>query len=223
MKRGAKQAPFFISFIYTGILEHDCILRYFTSLTDKQISQFSDMYSVYASWNKKINLISRRDFSNFYVHHVLHSLSLAKVFSLTSGQTILDFGTGGGFPGVPLAILFPEAQFMLVDSIQKKVKAVENICQELQIKNVSVRSQRVEDMKEILFDMLICRAVSSVDRVLGWTRHLLKKKAKGWYLLKGENTESQSLKHRNHTIWAISDFFDESFFQTKQIIHLPQF
>ena len=204
-------------------LGYDSIASYFEKLTDTQLTQISDMYSVYASWNRKINLISRKDFQNFYHHHVLHSLSLAKVFLPSEKHSILDFGTGGGFPGIPLAIMFPKAQFVLVDSIKKKIRVVEHICRELNIQNVVLRSQRVEELRGIHFDALVARSVASIDKILRWTHHLLKKNAMGWYLLKGENTDLEHLKGINYTSWAVSDFFDEPFFQTKKIIHLPRF
>ena len=180
------------------------------------------MYAVYEFWNRKINLISRKDFPNLYLHHVLHSLSLVKVCSFSDGLCVLDLGTGGGFPGVPLAIFFPKVRFVLNDSIRKKVVSLQAICDELAVKNTELRCGRAEDMAPHPFDAVVCRAVAPIPRIVNWSRHLLKKNASlGWYLLKGAPSEVETLSTTPHTVWPISKFFSEEYFKTKHIIHLP--
>ena len=205
--------------------------KYFPELSEKQKEQFALLEISYAEWNEKINVISRKDFENFYLHHVLHSLSIAKVISFQTGTRVLDFGTGGGFPGIPLAIFFPEVQFHLVDSIGKKITVVKNIAESLHLKNVKAEHARVEELK-LKYDFITCRGVSNIPQLIAWTKHLLALKPtnknfpantfeNGWLFLKGGDL-SDEMKNisQEHKLFPISDFFEEEYFKEKFLVYL---
>lgn len=202
------------------------ILRYFQCLTDKQRQQFGELGSLYREWNEKINVISRKDIDNLYVHHVLHSLSIANVIRFKEGTEILDFGTGGGFPGIPLAILFPDSRFKLIDGTGKKIKVVNEICQAIDLKNVEASHVRGEEEKG-RFDYVVSRAVmplSDMTKILRKNIHSEQRNAlpNGILTLKGGNLQEELKPFRKIAeVFPISDFFCEEWFQEKYIIYLP--
>ena len=200
----------------------DIVEKYFTGLSDKQVEQFRQLEGLYREWNEKINVISRKDIDALSVHHVLHSLAIAKVISFKGGTKVLDVGTGGGFPGIPLAIMFPEVDFFLVDSIGKKIKVVEGVAGALGLKNVTARQVRVETMKE-KFDFIVSRAVTAF---VSLTRNRIRESsfndlANGILYLKGGDFEEEIKDFRNRvSIYNIPDFFEEEFFETKKLIYM---
>jgi len=201
------------------------LLKYFPELTEKQINQFSLLQDLYQDWNSKINVISRKDIEMLYERHVLHSLAIAKVISF-SGADILDVGTGGGFPGIPLAIMFPESRFHLVDSIGKKIMVVKEIASALQLKNVSAQQIRAEQINAN-YDFVVSRAVTAFPEFYNWVKNKIKKQSKGTlkngilYLKGGGlDEELKDFKSRIY-IFNISEYFTESFFETKKVIYLP--
>ena len=202
------------------------IIRYFPSLTNLQKEQFSKIKPVYDNWNSMINVVSRKDMDNFMVHHVLHSLSIAKKFNFPRGTRILDVGTGGGFPGIPLAILFPDCQFTLLDSIEKKIKVVSAAADELGLKNVKPVRKRVEEEKN-RYQFIISRAVTEFSSFVKLTERNLERSGanplkNGIIYLKGGDLDEELKAFKNRvTVWNISDFFDEPFFETKKIVYLP--
>jgi 16S rRNA (guanine527-N7)-methyltransferase len=202
------------------------ILKYFPNLNPEQISRFEKMDSLYRDWNEKINLISRKDIDSLYEKHILHSLSIAKIIDFRSGTKILDVGTGGGFPGIPLAILFPTSQFVLIDSIGKKIKVVQAVAQDLELKNVTAIHGRVEDVKEE-FDFVISRAVTSFPEFVEMVKKNVSRKAlnalpNGIIYLKGGDIDEEIKKYkRNIEVTQIANFFNESFFETKKVLYLP--
>ncbi len=176
-------------------MDHNLILKYFNDLSDRQIEQFTQLKELYDYWNQRINVISRKDMDNFYLHHVLHSLAIAKVVSFKAYTEIMDAGTGGGFPGIPLAILFPEAKFYLVDSIGKKIKVVNEVTSSLGIKNVEAHQLRMEQVK-LNFDFVISRAVTSLPLFMKWTSYKFHGKSfnaipNGILYLKGGDVQSE--------------------------------
>lgn len=203
----------------------DSILRYFPNLTDRQKSQFAQLQPLYADWNEKVNVISRKDIDNLYVNHVLHSLSIARLVTFVDGTRLMDVGTGGGFPGIPLAILFPNCQFYLVDSIGKKITVVKAVADALGLTNVTAEQIRVEQVKT-QFDFVLSRAVTRFDAFYNMTRKCVQAGGKNsiangiLYLKGGDFDEELQRINRKTTIYNISDFFDEPFFETKKIIHL---
>lgn len=203
----------------------DLILTYFPELTTQQQEQFSRLKSLYEEWNAKINVISRKDTEDFYERHVLHSLGIAKIMSFEAGASVLDIGTGGGFPGIPLAILFPETQFHLVDSIGKKIKVVTEVAEALGLKNVRATHARAEDIKE-QFDFIVSRAVTAMPAFLPWTkgkflRRNLHTLPNGiLYLKGGDLTEELSTVKQPHTIHPLKAFFSEEFFETKAVVYV---
>lgn len=203
----------------------DSILRYFPNLTDRQKSQFAQLQPLYADWNEKVNVISRKDIDNLYVNHVLHSLSIARLVTFVDGTRMMDVGTGGGFPGIPLAILFPNCQFYLVDSIGKKIAVVKAVAEALGLTNVTAEQIRVEQVKT-QFDFVLSRAVTRFDAFYNMTRKCVQAGGKNsiangiLYLKGGDFDEELQRINRKTIIYNISDFFDEPFFETKKIIHL---
>lgn len=206
----------------------ESIVKYFPDLSEKQIKQFSELKGLYQHWNEQINVISRKDIDNFYERHVLHSLAIAKVISFEPETTLLDVGTGGGFPGIPLAILFPECKFHLVDSIGKKIKVVNEVSIALGLTNLSSEHQRAEEIKGS-FDFVISRAVTRLNRFIPWVNTKFKSKnnntiRNGILYLKGgdlhEELNEAKLKYKP-TLYKIPDFFEGEFFETKQVVYVP--
>lgn len=204
----------------------DIIYKYFPDLTPLQKEQFKALLPLYKDWNSKINVISRKDMDMFYTHHVLHSLSIAKFLTFTPGTKIIDVGTGGGFPGIPLSILFPEVKFTLLDSIAKKIKVVNAVTAELGLKNTRAIQSRSEDFKG-KFDFIVSRAVTNLPDFVKQTRHLVSVKPQnavpnGILYLKGGDLEAELSPFRKNILATeISEWFDEPFFETKKVIHLP--
>lgn len=204
----------------------EIIAKYFTGLTDQQVDQFARLASLYQDWNSKINVISRQDIDQIYERHVLHSLAIARVIRFKPGTTVLDVGTGGGFPGIPLAIFFPETQFMLVDSIGKKIKVVKEVASALNLPNVQAEQTRVEDLKK-QFDFIVSRAVTAFPKFVDMTRTRVSGQGKNelpngiLYLKGGDFKEEIKPFGPNANVFALKDFFEEEFFETKKLIHLP--
>lgn len=203
----------------------DLILRYFPELSDDQINKFGELKKLYIEWNEKINVISRKDTENFYERHVLHSLAIAKVIQFEAGSKILDIGTGGGFPGIPLAILFPKCEFILVDSIGKKIKVVNEIALALSLSNVRGIHERAEKIDQ-KFDFVVSRAVTSMPVFLNWAKNKFLKENRnslknGILYLKGGDltTEMQDVK-KAVRYFEIKAFFSEEFFETKKIVYI---
>lgn len=199
---------------------------YFPELTETQQSQLDALFPLYADWNAKINVISRKDIDNLYLHHVLHSLGIMKMLRFKEGSTVMDIGTGGGFPGIPLAILFPEVQFHLVDSIGKKIKVGQAVAEAIGLKNVSFRHCRAEEEKQ-LFDFVVSRAVMPLADLVKIARKNIKKEQQnalpnGLICLKGGELQHEILPFRNQAVSLnLSDFFKEEFFQTKKVVYVP--
>lgn len=205
----------------------DIIQKYFPLLTDKQYNQLAQLQDLYSFWNNQINLISRKDIDNLYMNHVLHSLSIAKLISFKEGTEILDVGTGGGFPGIPLAILFPSAQFYMIDSIGKKIRVVENIIQETGLENARCAQMRAEDVPS-KFDFIVSRAVTSLPQFYGWVAKKSKKTSfndlkNGILYLKGGDIEKelQETPAKNIFPYPILTWYEEEYFLQKYIIHIP--
>lgn len=204
----------------------DILTKYFDDFTEKQIKQFEALKSLYEEWNQKINVISRKDMEHFYEHHVLHSLSIATQFDFPDGYEIMDLGAGGGFPGIPLAIFFPEAHFHLVDSINKKLKVVEAVAAAIELKNVTVQHSRAEDIKDKKFDLVVSRAVAPLKDLWYWSKPLLKKKPidqpkklNGLISLKGGDLSKEIAESGcRPRIWEIDKIFEEEFFKEKYIL-----
>jgi len=203
----------------------ELILQYFPDITDKQREQFSDLEILYNDWNSQINVISRKDTDNFYERHVLHSLAIAKVMSFKEGSKILDIGTGGGFPGIPLAILFPECEFLLVDSIGKKIKVVNHVAQALKLTNVKGIHERAEKVDQ-QFDFVVSRAVTAMPKFLNWTKGKFLKENKNdfkngiLYLKGGDLTEEMATVKKAVQYFDIPDFFEGEFFETKKVVYV---
>lgn len=202
------------------------IFDYFPSLTEKQKKQIEQLAPLYKEWNDKINVVSRKDIENIYINHVLHSLGIAKVMSFTPGSEVLDVGTGGGFPGIPLAILFPETNFHLVDSIGKKITVVKEVSAALGLKNVRAEQIRAEEVKG-KYDFVVSRAVTRMKEFYGWVHNKTKADSKnsldnGILYLKGGDLDEEmnELKHP-YSIYNLSDYFKEEFFETKRVVYVP--
>ncbi len=204
----------------------DTIIKYFPNLTERQKEQFAALFPLYEDWNSKINVISRKDFCNFYEHHVLHSLAIAKVQPFKTMADILDVGTGGGFPGIPMSIMFPDANFYLIDSIGKKIKVVNDVAEKLDLRNVRAEQIRAEQV-EGEFDFIISRAVTTLSEFTGWVRgkvsdtHYHQLRNGIIYLKGGDLTEELAPFKKKVRCWDISEFFHEEFFETKKVIYLP--
>ena len=203
----------------------DLILKYFPKLTERQREQYAALLPLYEDWNSKINVISRKDMGNFYEHHVLHSLAIAKVMQFKTMAEVLDVGTGGGFPGIPLAIMFPDANFYLIDSVGKKIKVVQDVVQQLGLKNVRAEQIRAEQVDGD-FDFIVSRAVTTLSEFTGWVKgkvsdtHYHKLRNGILYLKGGDLTEELAPFRKKVRTWNISDFFEEEFFETKKVIYL---
>ncbi|WP_347840047.1 16S rRNA (guanine(527)-N(7))-methyltransferase RsmG [uncultured Draconibacterium sp.] len=204
----------------------DLILKYFPHLSEKQLEQFAKLEPLYADWNAKINVISRKDFSEFYERHVLHSLAIAKFIRFAENTRILDVGTGGGFPGIPLAIIFPEVQFHLVDSIGKKIKVVNGVSQSLGLRNVRAEQIRAEQLQG-KYDYVVSRAVTRLPDFVTWIRKNIAKKQNNplpngvIYLKGGDLTEEIKPFGKKIFLQDLDEYFDEPFFETKKVLHLP--
>lgn len=204
----------------------ELIRKYFPSLTPTQLSQFEQLYDLYFDWNSKINVISRKDIENLYLHHVLHSLAIAQVIHFKAGTTILDVGTGGGFPGVPLAILFPEVQFTLIDSIGKKIKVGTEVSNAIGLKNIVLKHLRVQEEKA-KFDFVVSRAVMPLDDLVKLVKKNIKKEGKnaipnGLICLKGGELQHEILPYKNIAdTYDVYEYFKEEFFKTKKVVYVP--
>ncbi|MFV0483047.1 MAG: 16S rRNA (guanine(527)-N(7))-methyltransferase RsmG [Bacteroidales bacterium] len=200
------------------------ILKYFSDFDDRQCDRFARLQGLYAEWNEKINVISRKDIDLLYERHVLHSLSIAKFTKFASGSSILDIGTGGGFPGIPLAIMFPDVKFTLVDSIAKKIKVVNGVAEALDLDNVEAFQGRVENIKD-KFDFVVCRAVTAMPAIVGWMNGKIKSDnnntlPNGIICLKGGDLGGELSKYQHKTeVVDLSTYFEEDFFDTKKIVY----
>lgn len=205
----------------------EIIRKYFPDLNDQQIESLQKLDPLYREWNEKINVISRKDIDNLYEHHILHAMAIAKVIAFKAGAEILDLGTGGGLPGIPLAILFPDTRFTLIDGTRKKIQVVEAIRQELDLRNVSARHIRAEALKQ-RFDFVVCRAVASLDKLVQWSRPLLKSKHRhvlpnGLITLKGGDIkkEIEALPRGHYVeVFPIADFFEEAYYTEKYVLYV---
>lgn len=203
----------------------DEILRQFPDLSSVQIEQFSMLEELYKDWNSKINVISRKDIDELYIRHVLHSLAIAKVQQFAKDSYVLDVGTGGGFPGIPLAILFPEANFYLIDVIAKKIKVVNEVAQAIGLQNLKAEQKRAELVSE-KFDFIVSRAVTNMPDFVNWVKGKIKKENKhklknGILYLKGGDLTEELKSFPKAIEYNISDFFNEDFFETKKVVYLP--
>jgi 16S rRNA (guanine527-N7)-methyltransferase len=201
------------------------ILKYFPNLTEVQKEQFQQLDFLYHDWNEKINVISRKDIDALYTKHVLHSLGIAKVQYFEPGTYVLDVGTGGGFPGIPLAILFPETRFYLIDVIAKKIKVVQAVAEALGLKNVKAEQIRAENVKGD-FDFIVSRAVTNMPDFVSWVKTKIKKQHKhelknGILYLKGGDLTEELAAFPKATLYDLADFFEDEFFETKKVVHLP--
>ena len=199
--------------------------KYFPKLSKDQLKNFNSLIELYVAWNSKINIISRKDIDNLFVNHILHSLSIAKIHEFIDGTDVLDVGTGGGLPGIPLAILFPKVNFTLLDSISKKIKVVEDIRKNLNLSNVTTINERVEN-HDLKYDFVISRAVSKMDKFYSLVKKNIKSKSinsmpNGIISLKGGDLESELKQFNNFKVFKISKFFSDDFFQTKKIVYIP--
>ena len=206
----------------------EIITKYFSDFTDKQIEQLSALLPLYTEWNEKINVISRKDIENFYLHHVLHSLTIAATFSFEPGSNIIDLGCGGGFPGIPLAIFFPETNFHMVDSINKKLKVVSEIAQSIGLNNITVEHTRAEEIKNRKFDVVVSRAVAPLKDLWRWSKPLLKKSnlsnddniPTGLICLKGGDLSHEILESGcKPFVWDIDTIFPEEHFKEKYLLY----
>lgn len=203
----------------------ELILKYFPNITEEQKQQFAALYDLYTDWNSKINVISRKDITNLYEHHVLHSLGIAKVINFRPGTRVMDLGTGGGFPGIPLAILFPDTHFHLVDSIGKKVRVAGEIAQSIGLKNVTFCHERAEEEKQ-KFDFVVSRAVMPLADLLKIVRKNIAVKQQnalpnGLICLKGGELSNETMPVKNSVeLWDLKDYFTEEFFETKKVVYV---
>ena len=203
----------------------EIIFENFPNLSEKQKQEFRKLEELYKDWNQKINVVSRKDIDELYLRHVLHSLGIAKFIEFKEGSTVLDVGTGGGFPGIPLAILFPEVQFTLVDSIGKKIKVVNEVVEGLQLTNVTTINARVEEIPG-KFDFIVSRAVAAMPTFVHWIKGKIKKESKhpirnGILYLKGGDLNEELKDYRTAEIYNLTDYFKEDFFDTKKMVYLP--
>lgn len=206
----------------------ELLLKYFTELSEVQITQFSSLLALYKQWNDKINVISRKDMDNFDMHHVLHSLAIATQFDFPDGYNVMDLGTGGGFPGIPLAIFFPHVHFHMVDSINKKLNVINHVSQELGLKNVTTQHTRAEHITNKKFDVVVSRAVAPLRELYYWSKPLLAskpinqpKKINGLICLKGGDlSEEIAASDTRPRVWEIEKIFQEPFFKDKFLLYI---
>ena len=203
----------------------ELIQKYFPNLTEEQIAQFAALQELYKDWNLKINVVSRKDIEELYLRHVLHSMGIAKIVEFKSNARILDVGTGGGFPGIPLAILFPDTHFHLVDSIGKKIKVVNEVVEGLQLKNVTTTNARVEEIKGN-YDFIVSRAVAAMPTFVYWVKGKIAKTSRhelknGILYLKGGDLNEELQDYKSAKIYHLSQYFSEEFYETKKLVHLP--
>ncbi len=203
----------------------ELILKYFPNLTEDQIDKFEKLQALYQDWNLKINVVSRKDIDELYLRHVLHSLAIAKVIQFKKGTKILDVGTGGGFPGIPLAILFPKCDFHLVDSINKKLKVVNGVVLDLGLSNIKTTHSRVEAINDT-YDFVVSRAVTAMPTFVSWVKGKVSKPQNheiknGILYLKGGDLTKELQNYKTVSIFNLSDYFTEAFFETKKVVHLP--
>ena len=203
----------------------DLILKYFPHLSENQQKQFAKLEALYHDWNLKINVVSRKDIDELYLRHVLHSVGIAKVQPFKKGAKVLDIGTGGGFPGIPLAILFPEVHFHLVDSIGKKIKVVEEVSEGLGLKNVTITNDRAENISG-QYDFIVSRAVAQMETFVRWIKGRVAKKSthelkNGVLYLKGGDLTEELANFPKATVYNLTNYFEEDFFETKCVVHLP--
>jgi 16S rRNA (guanine527-N7)-methyltransferase len=202
----------------------DLIQSYFPNLSSKQLDIFSGMKDVYAFWNEKINVISRKDFDQFYLHHVLHALAIAKFVSLSKGTKLIDVGTGGGFPGIPLSVFFPETEFVLMDSIRKKILVVDEVIKALSLDNVCTLNERAENHHG-KYHYVTAKAVTNLPDFKHLTKHLIKTNTKfgneGLYYLKGGDFNEELCTFKSYKLWNINEVFPESYFETKKLLFIP--
>ena len=203
----------------------ELLLSYFPHLSDVQIKQFQDLQNLYEDWNSKINVISRKDIDELYTRHILHSLGIVKILEFKPGSRIMDVGTGGGFPGIPLAIMHPEVDFYLIDVIAKKIKVVNEVATALGLKNVKAEQKRAELVKDN-FDFIVSRAVTNMPDFVEWIGDKVRKESKhelknGILYLKGGDLSEELSSFPNATQYELSEFFKEEFFETKKVVHLP--
>ncbi|MCK0135028.1 16S rRNA (guanine(527)-N(7))-methyltransferase RsmG [Arenibacter sp. S6351L] len=206
-------------------MDYTIIYKYFPDLTDLQKQQIEKLQHLYQDWNVKINVVSRKDIDELYLRHVLHSMAIAKFIKFNPGAKVLDVGTGGGFPGIPLAILYPETHFTLVDAIGKKIKVVQEVVAGLEIENVTAVNLRVEEIKG-QFDFIVSRAVAAMPTFTHWVKGKIKKKSEherknGILYLKGGDLEEELRDYRTVEIYNLSEIFEEEFFETKKLVYLP--
>ncbi len=206
--------------------ETESISTYFPGLSETQLDQFDRLGELYADWNSKINVISRKDMEQFYVHHVLHSLGVAKVMEFQPGTKVLDIGTGGGFPGIPLAILFPETHFHLVDSIGKKISVVKDVVKQLKLANVEAQQARAEELVR-KYDFVISRAVTRMANFYPWVKNKIRKEDFNefqngiLYLKGGDVDEEMDELDKSYVVYHLDDYFQEEYFETKKVVYLP--
>ncbi|MDA9026058.1 16S rRNA (guanine(527)-N(7))-methyltransferase RsmG [Flavobacteriaceae bacterium] len=201
------------------------LLKYFPELSDVQLHQFRALQGLYEDWNSKINVISRKDIESLYLRHVLHSLSIAKLIQFKEGSKILDIGTGGGFPGIPLAILFPDVEFHLVDSINKKLNVVNGVAGSLGLVNIKTTHSRAESIQGN-YDFIVSRAVTTMPDFVSWVKNRVAKKSlhnlrNGILYLKGGDLTEELKLYKKATLYDLNTYFEEDFFETKKIVHLP--
>ena len=206
-------------------MQLDTILKYFPNLSDIQKGQFEALEDLYKDWNNKINVVSRKDIDELYLRHVLHSLAIAMHLKFNTKAEVLDVGTGGGFPGIPLAIMFPETNFTLVDAIGKKIKVVEEVVTGLDLQNIVTRNCRVEDL-EGQYDFIVSRAVAAMPTFVHWVKGRIKKRSahalkNGILYLKGGDLREELKGFENARVFPLRDYFEEDFFETKKLVYLP--
>lgn len=204
----------------------ELIQAYFPELSEKQLDQFTKLGEVYSDWNSKINVISRKDMDQFYVRHVLHSLGISKVMAFQPGTKVLDIGTGGGFPGIPLAILFPDTHFHLVDSIGKKISVVKDVAKQLKLSNVEAQQTRAEELVR-KYDFVVSRAVTRMINFYPWVKNKIRKEDFNeypngiLYLKGGEVDEEMEELGKSYVVYHLEDYFKEDFFETKKVVYMP--